>query len=131
MKSIILRLFFFSVLSLGLSCGLGLAQEKQDQGTQDQKIQREKPSTPDTDKPKTMTVTGCLQKGDEAGEYSIKDDNGKQYGLRSTTVKLGDHLDHKVTVTGKMMSRDKDKNENEEHQQMDVTNLKVISNTCR
>ena len=29
------------------------------------------------------TVTGCLQKGDEPGEYSITGEDGKRYGLRS------------------------------------------------
>ena len=34
------------------------------------------------------TVTGCLQKGDEPGEYSITGTDGKTYGLRSKTVSL-------------------------------------------
>ena len=46
------------------------------------------------------TVTGCLQKGDEAGEYSITGEDGKAYELRSKTVKLSQHLGHKVTITG-------------------------------
>ena len=41
------------------------------------------------------TVTGCLQKGDEAGEYSITVEDGKMYGLRSQTVKLSQHVGHK------------------------------------
>jgi hypothetical protein len=32
---------------------------------------------------KGVTVTGCLQKGDEAGEYSITGEDGKRYGLRT------------------------------------------------
>ena len=46
------------------------------------------------------TVTGCLQKGDEAEEYSITGEDGKTYGLRSKLVKLSQHLGHKVTITG-------------------------------
>jgi hypothetical protein len=45
------------------------------------------------------TVTGCLQKGDKPDEDSILDASGKN-GLRSSTVQLGDHLSHKVMVTG-------------------------------
>jgi hypothetical protein len=48
----------------------------------------------------TQTVTGCLQKGDEADEFSITGEDGKTWGLRSSTVKLDPHLGHKVTVTG-------------------------------
>jgi hypothetical protein len=31
-------------------------------------------------KHKAVTVTGCLQKGDEAGEYLITSEDGKRYG---------------------------------------------------
>src|SRR5438874_12342937 len=46
------------------------------------------------------TVTGCLQKGDEPGEYSITGEDGKTYGLRRRAVNLSQHLGHKVTITG-------------------------------
>ena len=37
------------------------------------------------------SITGCLQKGDEADEYSMNS-NGKMYGLTSKNVQLGDHV---------------------------------------
>jgi hypothetical protein len=40
----------------------------------------------------TMAVTGCLQKGDEPGEFSITGDDGKTWDLRSRTVKLSEHV---------------------------------------
>jgi hypothetical protein len=46
------------------------------------------------------TVTGCLQKGDEADEFSITSEDRMTWGLRSSTEKLDPHLGHKVTVTG-------------------------------
>ena len=86
------------------------------------------------------TVTGCLQKGDEPGEYSITGENGKMYGLRSKTVKLSEHLGHKVTVTGTLRpeSAEKEKGEAAEHEKkgaaeagdIRVTNLKMVSETC-
>jgi hypothetical protein len=60
------------------------------------------------------TVTGCLQKGDEASEYSIPGQEGKTYGLRSKSVNLSKHLGHKVTVTGKL------KPESEEHEKSEA-----------
>lgn len=88
------------------------------------------------------TVTGCLQKGDEAGEYSITGEDGKKtYGLRSKTVKLSQHLGHKVTITGtlKEESAEKEKGEAEEHEKKEeaeagdirVTDLKMISDKCQ
>jgi hypothetical protein len=89
--------------------------------------QRQKPDT-DKDTGKTVTVTGCMEKGNQPGEYSIKGDDGKTYGLTSKNVKLDGHIDHKVTVTGKTMPTDKQKDENPK---LDVTNVKMISPSCQ
>ena len=85
------------------------------------------------------TVTGCLQKGDEAGEYSITGEDGKTYGLRSKTVKLSEHLGHKVTITGTLRaeSAEKEKGEAAEKKGMPeagdirVTDLKMVSDKCQ
>src|SRR6202049_4866129 len=86
------------------------------------------------------TVTGCLQKGDEAGEFSITGEDGKTWGLRSSTVKLDQHLGHKVTVTGSSSheSKAEEKKEGqvekasskEEYGDLDVSSLKMVSATC-
>ncbi len=87
------------------------------------------------------TVTGCLQKGDEPGEYSITGDDGKTYGLRSKAVNLSQHLGHKVTITGTLRaeSAEKEKGEAEDHEKKEVaeagdirvTDLKMVSDTCK
>src|SRR5438067_13302776 len=87
------------------------------------------------------TVTGCLQKGDEPGEYSITGEDGKTYGLRSKAVNLSQHLGHKVTITGTLRpeSAEKEKGEAEEHEKKEaaeagdirVTDLKMVSDTCK
>src|SRR6267378_2229225 len=85
---------------------------------------------------KAVTVTGCLQKGDEAGEYSITSEDGKRYGLRSKSVDLSKHLGHKVTVTGTKMREEKEEKEEKqagggEYADLQVTNLKMISQSCQ
>ena len=87
------------------------------------------------------TVTGCLQKGDEADEFSITGEDGKTYGLRSSAVDLSKHLGHKVTVTGtlKAESYEKEKGESEDHEKKEateagdirVTHLKMVSDSCK
>jgi len=88
------------------------------------------------------TVTGCLQKGDEAGEYSITGEDGKMYGLHSKSVKLSEHVGHKVTVTGTLKAESAEKGEKdeaEEHQKKEaaeagdirVTDLKMVSDKCQ
>jgi len=86
------------------------------------------------------TVTGCLQKGDEAGEFSITGEDGKTWGLRSTSVKLDQHLGHKVTVTGSTAHETKAEEKKEgqvenaaskaEYADLTVTSLKMVSDSC-
>ena len=88
----------------------------------------------------TQTVTGCLQKGDEAGEFSITGEDGNTWGLHSTSVKLDQHLGHKVTVTGSTTQESKAEEKKEgqvekasskqEYADLDVTSLKMVSDSC-
>jgi hypothetical protein len=85
-------------------------------------------------------VTGCLQKGDEAGEFAIKGEDGKTWGLRSTSVKLDEHIGHKVTVTGSTTHETKAEEKKEgqvenagskaEYADLTVTSLKMVSDSC-
>src|ERR1700676_280402 len=88
-------------------------------------------------------VTDCLQKGDDVGEFSIAGEDGKVWGLRSSTVKLEDHLGHKVTVAGTASGESKaeakkekkegeveNASQKEEYRDLSVTSLKMIGDTC-
>jgi len=88
------------------------------------------------------SVTGCLQKGDEPNEFSLTADDGKLYGLRSSAVKLADHIGHKITVSGsfKAEGNEKDADEakeskegkgNKEAGDIQVTKLKMVSESCK
>ena len=97
-------------------------------------------AAPEKKAEKSQTVTGCLQKGDEAGEFSIKGEDGKTWGLRSTSVKLDQHIGHQVTVTGstthetKAEEKKKGQVENAgsktEYADLTVTSLKMVSDSC-
>jgi len=90
------------------------------------------------------TVTGCLQKGDEPGEFSIRGEDGKVWGLKSSSVKLEEHLGHTVSVTGTASeeSRAQEKKEKregevekaankEDYGDIRVVSLKMVSETCK
>lgn len=90
----------------------------------------------------SKSVTGCLQKGDEPEEFSLTTDDGKTYGLRSSAVKLADHLGHKVTVSGSLKPETEEKGENEAKESKEgkenkeagdirVTKLRMVSETCK
>jgi len=88
----------------------------------------------------TETVTGCLQKSNEPGEFSITGEDGKTWGLYSTSVKLDKHLGHTVTVTGSRTYEAKAEEKKEgqverasskqEYADLEVTTLKMVSETC-
>ena len=90
----------------------------------------------------TESVTGCLQKGDEAGGFSLMGDDGKMWELSSRKVKLADHVGHKVTVTGsrtehsktheeKMEKDEKKEAAGKDYGDLRVTSLKMISDSCK
>jgi len=77
---------------------------------------------------KAVSVTGCLQKGDEAGEYSIL--------AAKTVVGLGKHVGHKVTVTGTQVREENEEKEKKEagggeYADLRVTSLKMIGEGCK
>jgi hypothetical protein len=49
---------------------------------------------------KTRTLTGCLQKGDDAKEYNLTTTAGGSWELKSDSVSLDKHVGHTVKITG-------------------------------
>jgi len=89
-----------------------------------------------------QSVTGCLQKGDEPGGFTITGDDGKVWELHSKKVQLADHVGHTVTVTGSAASRSKAQEEKieanekkeaggKEHGDLRVSSLKMVSDSCK
>jgi hypothetical protein len=67
------------------------------------------------------TVTGCLAKGAAKDTFNIKAEDGKEYKLTSTSVKLEPHVGHKVTVEGGAAAPDAP---------LSVTKLTMVSAKC-
>jgi ABC-type sugar transport system substrate-binding protein len=95
---------------------------------------------------KTRTLAGCLQKGDDANEYLLTTAKGSTWEIKSDSLKLGDHVGHKVAVTGvvtnaKMHGMKEDAKDeakehgvathSTEHGHMTVTNLTMVSESCQ
>lgn len=87
-----------------------------------------------------VNATGCLQKGQEQGGYYLTDENGKTWEL--TGSGLASHVGHKITVTGNTMEGSKSqesKVESDEkaeygsnqHADLKVTNVKLVSDSCQ
>jgi len=95
---------------------------------------------------KTRTLTGCLQKGEDANEYNLTAKNGGKWEIKSDSVNLGEHVGHAVKITGVVsnakahgMKEDvkqemKEHGMNEqatEHGHLTVTHLTMVSDTCQ
>jgi len=120
---------FIAVMMLATVVGLATAQ-----------------STTKATHKKTRTLTGCLQKGDDANEYNLTTKGGATWEIKSDSVKLDDHVGHTVAVTGvvshhkahamkedvkaEMKEHGMDKDA-KEHGHMTVTALKMVSDTCQ
>ena len=91
-------------------------------------------------------VTGCLSKGDSANEFVLSGDDGSMWEVKSSRVNLGKHVGHTVTLTGvvshAMMHNMKEDakdvatdtgaaKKNNEHGHLKVTNVKMVSASCR
>jgi len=95
---------------------------------------------------KTRTLTGCLQKGDDANEYNLTTKKGSTWEIKSDSVKLGEHVGHTVTITGvvsnatahgmkedtkeEMKEHGMDKHATE-HGHLTATALTMVSDTCQ
>ena len=94
----------------------------------------------------TRTITGCLTRGDNAKEFKLTGDDGSTWEVRSSSVSLADHVGHKVEATGvvknamahNMKEDTKDmasdahmKKDNNEHGHMTITDLKMVSESCK
>ncbi|MGA8311191.1 MAG: hypothetical protein WB755_14250 [Terriglobales bacterium] len=106
------------------SCTFGLAKEKAD----------------------VRDVTGCLSKGDSAKEFLLTGTDGSTWEVRSSRVALAEHVGHTVTATGvvsnaKMHNMKEDaketakdsgmKKSDAEHGHMTITDVKMVSESCK
>jgi hypothetical protein len=91
------------------------------------------------------TVSGCLQKTDDANEYKLTTAKGGTWEIKSDAVKLGEHVGHTVKITGvvsnaaihgakedaKAEAKERGVGENStEHGHMTATGLKMVSESC-
>ena len=123
MKSTSLTLFATLVFTSSLALRTSLAQ------TQSSK-----------EPPKTVSVTGCLVRGDEPKEVWLAEKSGRIYGLESSKIELNAHLGHRVIARGYVLPEGKEEPGKEAQKQnktgkretadFHVLTLKMISTTC-
>jgi len=87
------------------------------------------------------TLTGCLSRGDKAGEYNLVTPEGNTWEIHSKTVKLRDHVGHTVTISEKVWhanmhgAKEKAKeavdSDAKEHGHLNATDIAMVSGSCK
>jgi hypothetical protein len=98
------------------------------------------------EKAEVRDITGCLSKGDSAKEFLLTGNDGSTWEVRSSRVALAEHVGHTVTATGvvsnaKMHNMKEDaketakdsgmKKSDTEHGHMKITDVKMVSESCK
>jgi len=98
------------------------------------------------DKGEVRDVTGCLSKGESAKEFLLTGTDGSTWEIKNSGVALADHVGHTITATGvvsnaKMHNMKEDTQEavkdsgmtdkNKEHGHLKVTDIKMVSDSCK
>jgi hypothetical protein len=87
------------------------------------------------------TLTGCLSKGESAGEYNLVTPHGNTWEIESKTVKLAGHVGHTVTISGRVKNAEmhgaKEKTKEaidsdaKEHGHLVATDIAMVSDSCK
>jgi hypothetical protein len=89
-----------------------------------------------TSKSQETSVTGCLQRGTSSGDFTITASDGKKYDLRSSasSVKLEDHVGHRVTIKGTAETGSTKSSSNSKTgtaETLEVSSLSMVSTSCQ
>jgi len=111
---------FKSVLAAGLLAGISIAGRAQDTATTQQNTNSSVSATPAD--AKTIVLSGCLDRGPGADEYSLHAKTATSWALKSDSIDLNAYLDQTVTVIA-MKSGDP-------YGTLNVIDIKIILPSC-
>jgi hypothetical protein len=97
-------------------------------------------------KTQARTITGCIAQGSSSDSYVLNGNDGSTWDLKSDKVAVADHVGHTVTIKGTVShvtmhnakEEGKDaaagagmKKTNDEHGDLEVASLKMVSESCK
>jgi hypothetical protein len=118
-------------LGLLLVAGISLAQDTTGSGKS---------------KSQVRTITGCLAQGSSADQYVLSGNDGSTWDVKSDAVPLADHVGHTITAKGTVSNvtmhnvkeETKDaassagmKKTNDEHGDLQIASVKMVSKSCK
>jgi hypothetical protein len=97
-------------------------------------------------KSQVRSVTGCLTQGSSSDKFVLNGNDGSTWDVKSDSVSLADHVGHTITAKGtvsnvtmhNMKEEAKDaassagmKKTNDEHGDLQVSSVKMVSKSCK
>jgi hypothetical protein len=97
-------------------------------------------------KSQVRSITGCLAQGSSSDKFVLNGNDGSTWDLKSDSVSLADHVGHTITAKGtvsnitmhNMKEETKDaassagmKKTNDEHGDLQVSSVKMVSKSCK
>jgi hypothetical protein len=97
-------------------------------------------------KSQVRSITGCLAQGSSSDKFVLNGNDGSTWDVKSDSVSLADHVGHTVTAKGtvsnvtmhNMKEETKDaassagmKKTNDEHGDLQVSSVKMVSKSCK
>jgi hypothetical protein len=119
------------LLSLLLFGGVSLAQDTTSSGKS---------------KSQVRAITGCLAQGSNSDKFVLNGNDGSTWDVKSDSVSLADHVGHTITAKGtvsnvtahNMKEEAKDaassagmKKSNDEHGDLQISSVKMVSKSCK
>ena len=136
------------LFSLALIFGVSTVRAQDNPPAQDQTQTQDQTTTPTPGKTTqksnakgSQTITGCLQKGDNGGAYTLTADDGTVWHVHSKSVDLAPHVNHTVTLTGMGVEKTREKStandsgettdKSKEVHRLHVSKLSMVSESCQ
>ena len=90
-------------------------------------VRAQAPQDAPSNAPKEHSMTGCLQKGAEAGTFKLTnvEKGPSTVEIAEATAKLDPHVTHKVEITGTAIT-----GKDPQAHTMKVTNVKMLGPSC-
>lgn len=97
-------------------------------------------------KSQVRSITGCLAQGSSSDKFVLNGNDGSTWDVKSDSVSLADHLGHTIIAKGtvsnvtmhNMKEETKDaassagmKKTNDEHGDLQVSSVKMVSKSCK
>jgi hypothetical protein len=128
LSAVVLKIMPLAALAIALFVTLPASQAAPNSNDSAPQKEHEQPQ-----KSQDAVATGCLFRRDKPGEFALTTRDAKLFYAESSTIDLGAHVGHTVTIRGTFVPDSQTKNDPDkspEAQTISVTKLEMLRKSC-